>query len=1529
MSFTIFSKEFSGIIQLQGVAGASSIYTSSGETYVEGMIILSFRTNGDIFLSKASLILRNKISIIKENGNYYVDSIVGFSLFSFVIPIALSKNDISPVLYISEIGITKATILEISFEKIALSIVGPIHNPDTFNHSFYYSNSNAPLALSKIPSPVSGRLGFYLVSSFGENQVQIGAPGAAVTLDDFKSVSLTIAANTTFRYSLTQFSLIIQSTVEGNHFFQFNSETGWELDLNPGSDIFSFLEIKELICTDGWLSSSAFFSPEVTISKKHTNVPHLLQRTKILSHVDRLVFHYPMEISEGAKQKAQLTFNQKTFIDVPQVVYSSDLTEEVSLNNQHYGIRLRGMQNDKTVPVKLDANLAVIRLDEASGKMHLYAGNLIKVQGKEKLASLVLPKKNIIRTHKREVKIPCLPALLVVEANPGRSSFEINTETSEFFILSPLLETSPYAPGNLIGADKALYGTLTWLNTQDKIAFTITNDAIKPQNSDWLNNFKINPIARQFNILNSQRTDIQYDPDESAAVFGLGTEVTTTVITTRRVDEAEKEKLVYLAYAGIIGFSAAWIGGGLICDTANPGEIYTCLQRKGKEYINIKFDTRQEDPAKVKEWLKNENVNELAIVYYDNNPKIKKFIDENIKADEPTDEKPTSIAFWPIMGFIGIPLVIKRKNTVARYCFDIVNDNFPNANIICGLGVDQNQKGIIDVANNFGFNPASFDNFATKDFKKLFPYYNQVIKGGQQSTTSGGTDPTDPKFTGIVFRNMPVMVKVPTDKLPKFLDKLIDEINRNLFLEFGWRNDKGLTWIARTPLASAANVIEIVKNSVVKFTISNINMVGQDSRLTNFSLETSIGLFRKGSTSSENYKITVDAIASITFNDKTIDNCVITPKPSSAKPIDVKDIIPGFDYVRFHRFETGGKQLSADIELFPDSQLVEALEIFEKYTRKTDDPATFNPSHVLRTVMVFDLENDSALISIIVNSSTKVFGKWPLTIRAVNIIIGGTNNNRLEVAGDFNLGLDNFVKVGGRVVISHNAMSGWDYDLHLDKIGGRLALSDDLRLEGEVAWGQMFPENTNPPREALKRDELLTKGKDRDFYGVLFLIAPGIFGDSNEMYVKISSKDGVPYWVGGLRIGGDINLGFAKLKDPEVFIAKNSDYRNKIDTIVTNVDAGIKSLRKENNTPRPEWLQEWSFSNKTGFTIVASGYLVYELIGSAVTQKPENDKFTAMLYSSAGILRIEGWLKMFEGIEDVQILFTIDLRKKRILVGFQLPTFYFPNKESASKFTFRPGQLLLGTSFGGPLYFLASFGFPPQTGNSYERDWSKANQVVYEPPTFPIPNMLAGGFKLEFDSAEKFVVYAVAVKAGWKYDVNFGIGKAGLEIAFGGILLIRIDWEKKRLQPLLARNVLAYGNNRQISNGNNHSFEALSPKIRHSIAKNFEIIKHDIETASLTRISILGELFADIIGYAEVGIFGITLAGVYLHAYARMRICGDTDNGITHIGGSFGAEFCVKIGCITYCKSANINVIVIPGTCSAEPLNYQFLPQLN
>ncbi|SHN23265.1 hypothetical protein SAMN04488057_11284 [Cyclobacterium lianum] len=1550
---TILLYKYQSLFRLEGKAGESSIVEDNGVNYAQGKFMLQFTVDGKTSISDPALFPNGKIRVSKEGNQYTLQQTDQFYAFSFASAIKVAKNPESPHLYISKISIAMGQQLEVSLERFSVSITGDITQVDTSKNLFYYKSDETPTLLSPIVSDISGRLGHFLKLENNHACVEMGSPTSAANLESFGTLSFTIQRKTTFIFNFVSKALDLISDQRNAHHVKLNGQSNWQLDgrsLGQGS----LLTFSRMTCLDGQIRSLGFQASETTISYKHSDrkVGHQGKRTKIFTGTnkmageeDRLIFLFPLEITGRTAKKNEITNHEKVFRFNPQFIYQGDLREDLTLANQHYGIRVRGLSNEKGSSIKLDANLALLAFDPNTDDLVLQAGKKLHT-ALGTADSLLVPKKNIQEGGRRTVRIPSIPSFLIASSDGQTNSFVLDSGDKEFVVLKPELEISPFAPGNFESNDKPSLDKINWKYKKSQVAFDMLEDGIKPKDDKWLTEFSINPTTSEFKLLDHEESEVKYDSYDAPKAFR--TEITKTEITTEKYDEEEKEKLIYMAYASTLVLSAGYVTAGLICESFNPAEIYaTCLPREEKELLNVRFDVKKIDPDTFKEWLLNRNVNELLITFYTTNADIKSrfkaFVDDNIKIKDPDGKIRTSYGFWPLFKSMGIPLVRKTKEDSGTikvdYAYDLVAERYPGHNIPSGIAIDQNKKGSLDFDGQLGFTKQSFHALATSDrYKKLFPSYNHNLP----DTTNGKIDPTSPQFMGIVFRHMPLVLSLNfnTGYFGKTLDKLIKEINDNLFLDFGWRDAKGFTWIAKVPdeITNDPNfTINILDNSIIKFDVSKIHCIGIENQLRDFTFDVNLKLLQRGT----DYKFDIKGNAAMTFDQSGgIESFRITPSLDYVKPLDVRDTIPGLDFIRFRKFDTNFKQLFASVELFPSAELASALPIFDKYTPANGEP---NMHHILRTAMGFDLEGKTAVLSIIMGGDTKtdVFGKWPLSIKAINIIISEANGNRLEVAGEFNFGLENFAKIGGRVVVTMKAGSGWDFDIHLDKIEGSLALSDEIRIGGMLAWGKAFPDagydpvNT-PPREALERDNLLSQGRDREFYGVIFLKAPGIFGDSNEIFVKIASNNGVKYWVSGLRIGGDINLGFGKLRDAELVFSKNSDYKGQIANIVENVDEGLKSLRKPDSASRPEWLENWTYSDKTGFAMLASGYLVYDLITAGnnlqITTPPEEEKFTGLLYSSEGIIRIEGWVKMFKGIEDVQILFTIDLVKKRILVGFQLPTFHFPSPSAPKRWSFRPGQILLGTSFGGPAYLLASFGWPPQTGgNSFQRNWSKASQLSYFPPTWPIPNVIAGGFKFELDHRNGFVLFAIAMKAGWSYEVKFGIGKAGLTIDLGGVLMVKYVYDKALQEAFtVSRKALLPEKLRLEARAfvlASHSF--LEDESFYRIRNIHNLVREDILTAEKDVLYILGEIFANVHGYAYIKIFGVTLAGLDVSVFARLRVCGDTNKGITFLGGSYGATACVKVGCATKCKSFTITVTVISGPCLNKSSNYSFLPELN
>jgi hypothetical protein len=1516
MSNTILIKKFENLIKVIGDADSSSIYHANNKSYLKGSVRLIFNFNNVDYFSNEIQLLEGEFEIAKDGNNYLLLKTTKPLDFIYNASIEVKKNELSPILYFKKILIVTSPSLNISFENISVSISGKPSAEDLTMNRIFFRRSIEPPFLLKTRSNNSGDKGYFLRKTDDRIYLEMKAPSSDMSFSGFKSFNLKIINKSIMRYYFSDSSLEIISPLNRTHLLEFTDESNHQLDVESlGS---SFTRVSELTCVDGMISSNKFISEESVVSKIYPGTKHNGERTKLVADSNHIFLHYPMELgSDGENPDNTLNFEGGRYLDVPQLIYKKSFDKNLTVKNKHYGIRLRGLYNDKGVSVKFDTNLAVYKYNPNNSEIYLEAGGKLKTLGGKEDNSIMIPKLNDNKSKLREIKIPCLPAYLRIIGNESRSSFELNTRSKKFTVLNPELEIPPFAPGNLKSRLNTDFDNSLWISKDDKVDFELTVNGLKPYTKDWMTNFEISPDTTSFQLLDSQNSEIiyNYNPEsDNIKIKGNGTVITN-----------ETGKPEYIAYAGAVVFGATYLAGGLTCESVDPEEIYSCMQKNGKEFINVKFDIIGKNPKEYKKWLINKNVNELQLVLYDdNNKELKKFIDNNIKLKKPENDKQTSYGFWPVTQFIGIPLIKKEPEKNPVYCFDIVSSNFPNAGITSGMAIDINRSAGIDFKKHLGFTEQSFKALAGDEkYKVLFPTYNNL------ESTNGKIDPTSDKFTGVIFRNMPLILKVPTSNLHKVLDDLLEKINKKLFLEIGWRDEKGFSWIARVPESIIDDQNDddkyIVDNQLIRFNATKIESIGTESRMLNFSIEIFLGFFNIGE---NEFKIAIDAKANASFNENGLDNLLITPKSESRGFKDVKDIIPGFDFIRFNKFETDFNKMFAYIELFPNKNLVEALPIFEDYKRNNGDPAV---NHRLKTVMAFDFSKEAGTISIIMNSSTstKLFGKWPVSIKVINIHINKNGKNEVEVVGDFNLGIEVLSKIGGRIVIKHDSEGGWDYDILLDKIGGSIAFSDELKVEGLLSWGNSYPTEyydnpDNVPPNPLSRDNLAINGNDRAFMGILRVQNQNMFGDF-EIFAKTASKNGVPYFIFGLNWNGEINLGIGKLRDPEFLISKNADRNSSIKNMVTNgAMSGLESLRGPNDIEgKTKWLEEFTYSEDTGLTIVASGKLLY----NDITEVPKN--YSGVLYSSSGLLRIEGYFKI-PGIEDeIHVVFAIDMIKKRLLVGFQLPTFYYPTKEKPS-LVFQPGQIFFGTNFGGSRYLLVSMGWPPPTGgSSYERDWSKANQAAWYPPSFPMPNMVAAGMKYEYDQENDRIIFGAAIKAGWNDEVDFEVGKAGLEVSLGGILIVEYDMSKAKFA------LKNYQKNNFITNKLSSGMEVFAdsgykyhdPEIYSSIVDKYNEIRDDLDKAAQSNLHVVGEIFADLRGYATVIIFGVRLAGVYLNAFARLKVCGSTQSGITHIGGSMGATFCVTIGCYTYCKGTVIPITVVgeASSCASKSLNYQYL----
>ena len=60
---------------------------------------------------------------------------------------------------------------------------------------------------------------------------------------------------------------------------------------------------------------------------------------------------------------------------------------------------------------------------------------------------------------------------------------------------------------------------------------------------------------------------------------------------------------------------------------------------------------------------------------------------------------------------------------------------------------------------------------------------------------------------------------------------------------------------------------------------------------------------------------------------------------------------------------------------------------------------------------------------------------------------------------------------------------------------------------------------------------------------------------------------------------------------------------------------------------------------------------------------------------------------------------------------------------------------------------------------------------------------------------------------------------------------------------------------------------------------------------------------------------GVTLASIELKAFARYRICGSLQNGITDARARCGFSVSVTILCVTYSTTAQYDIVIVDGDC--------------
>jgi len=1114
----------------------------------------------------------------------------------------------------------------------------------------------------------------------------------------------------------------------------------------------------------------------------------------------------------------------------------------------------------------LDADVAVFELvgSVAAPQFELKAGAGI---------GLLAPKRRKRdSSEERVLEIPVgdLALQIASDLKPQTTRMNLyvgsNVATNQFKIIGPTLLGAPVGVTSKdaqVGhrrSEEFKRWALALQNGGPELMFDLSDTGIKPQ-GDWVARFTTADPTAGYALLDHPGASVTIDPPAPAAFRGPGT---TKTRFTKKVNNATgKETAVYSAFfiaLAYVGVRAIQDGSWSILDSDN-----------------FTIDLTNLDSDLQKDHVKEATAKGLQVVYHVTgsppSPQgavdgLRKFIETNRLKSKKPDAK---YFLWPFTLNLSVLLAEVDGKGKRRYADEIAQGKRKGARP--GIGFDMSGLARFDPS---WLGLGTWTSVADAD-PELWPR----AKG----RAGARLDPSDDLWRGVILRDLPLFLPIPpvVSKEAPWIKDLVDALNAHLMLEYAYRDEAGVTWkggISRNDLPAGGLKVKTRASwdGVFELFILEARIRGAANAIVSTDVSARVRLPRiKNKNRPSEVLELVGAFGIDLDKPNPIGRIELAESGATIETAD----IPGFDSVILRRIVTDLKSAQLDLTLVASPALAEALPFL---SGKPQD-----------AVLAFDLTGDPSAIfqlALPAEVATNLFGRWPLNVQSMRIEFGAETT--LSITGRLTLGVGGFGSIGATVSVTRRADGNLDFDLKLENLDVGLSLGD-MRLKGGLSWG----EPKQPTKTSLvKAGEV---GRSRDFWGYLDLDGRGFFGKSRILF-RSGNKGEVSYWVASIESKEPLSLGIGRLENPGLLFAQNADLDGNLRKLALGPTGKIfKDLRPD--AEFITWLKRWTPSAAIGTIVAGSGYFSLDktFVRSPVKDPAtlEPDKLSGILYIDTGVLRVDGVAALITP-DPAHFAIAVDFHARTYLIGLQTGSIGF------GKYQFNPGYLTVGFGFGDKRYLDIRLGWPePIAGSEFERDWSRSLYFHADDLPWPV-NTGWGGMKVTLENDNLTV--GVAFRCGWTKksgDVSGGTG-GGFDIGYavGGLLLFNfpVSFSSTGNKPDLIdvdRRILFHAQEVALA----EDYFALAEAALLTLAQ------------SESSIRLRGELFGDVWGSAWIRFMGVTLASIELKAFARYRICGSLQNGITDARARCGFSVSVTILCVTYSTTAQYDIVIVDGDC--------------
>lgn len=864
-----------------------------------------------------------------------------------------------------------------------------------------------------------------------------------------------------------------------------------------------------------------------------------------------------------------------------------------------------------------------------------------------------------------------------------------------------------------------------------------------------------------------------------------------------------------------------------------------------------------------KKYVKNATAKGLQIIYFASDAGgtqgLREFIDTNRVN---SDGSAADAFFWPFTMGLAVPLRRKNKAGLVEYADEIARQRLASA--VPGIAFDMSTESAL-TPDIFGGAGSSWQALASAN-PVLWPR-----AGGQPGAQM---DPSVPGWRGLAMRHLPLELAVDPDalkELPERVRDLVGTINTSLMLDYAYRDESGFTWkggVVGLP-KEGKKITPDSWDEVFQMWFHGLTVLGASgaTRSASCRLEFVLPKIKNKKTAPGDVGDSLRLIGDFGLDLENEKRPVARVDVRGTKGPVSTSSIPGFESVDLKRITSNFQTVQVQVALVATDTLAQALPFLS--SSKPQD-----------AFIAFDLDGPPAgafELSLPAEQKTKLFGRWPLTVQSMRLR-WDQGDVRLEVTGRLSLGMGGFSSIGATIEII-DASGKLSFDVRLDEVGVKLSF-DGVEISGMIGWGDKDPANTRVDFDQIVKPVV----KDRDMRAALRVKTDGFLGDNSVLF-RAGSRGEVGYWIACVEHSSkeDINLGFGKLKSPALLMAQNADLEG----------GGLRELamspqKSVFNKLRPgadswAWLNSWKFSRDVGTVLAASGYFT---VDDYLVKAPKEDEknLSGVLWIDSGLLRIDGVAKLITE-KEAEFGIAVDFRERKFMASFQTEPINF------GRYTFQPGRVSLGFGFGDRKYLEVRLGWPPKVGE-FDRDWTQA--LHFHLPEVPPPvNAGWGGF-MGLWKEGVILKTGVAFRVGWMRGDGPARGGSGggysIGYALGG--LVEFSITLNRIAELQSRVALPV---------------PMAADALWGIANDAAL------QLQATDFRMEGEWFGDVWGSAWLAFMGITLASIDLKAFARYRLAGSLNNGVTDARATCGFSVSVTILCVRYSCEARYDIVVVDG----------------